>query len=70
VVGFLQEAQCGDLAFFDNAEGRITHVGMMLNAQTIVHASGRVRIDSIDNMGIISSDTGERTHQLRILKRY
>jgi gamma-D-glutamyl-L-lysine dipeptidyl-peptidase len=70
VVGFLQEAQCGDLAFFDNAEGRITHVGMMLDAQTIVHASGRVRIDSIDNMGIISSDTGERTHQLRILKRY
>ncbi len=70
VVGFLQEAQCGDLAFFDNAEGRITHVGIMLDAQTIIHASGRVRIDSIDNVGIISSDTGERTHQLRIVKRY
>ncbi len=70
IVGFLQEAQCGDLAFFDNADGRITHVGIMLDGQTIIHASGRVRIDSIDNVGIISSDSGERTHQLRIIKRY
>ena len=70
VVGFLQEAVCGDLAFFDNAEGRITHVGIMLDAATIIHSSGRVRIDKIDNVGIVSSDTGDRTHQLRIIKRY
>jgi hypothetical protein len=70
VVGFLQEALCGDLAFFDNEEGKITHVGMMLNTNTIIHSSGKVRIDSIDNMGIISGDTGERTHNLRIVKRY
>lgn len=70
IVGFLQESICGDLAFFDNAEGKITHVGIMLNATTIMHASGKVRIDDIDNMGIINRDTGERTHQLRIIKRY
>ncbi len=70
VIGFLQEAKCGDLAFFDNAEGKITHVGMMLDNASIIHASGKVRIDAIDNMGIINSDTGERTHQLRIVKRY
>jgi gamma-D-glutamyl-L-lysine dipeptidyl-peptidase len=70
VVGFLQEAVCGDLAFFDNAEGRITHVGIMLNAENIIHASGKVRIDKIDNMGIVNAETGERTHQLRIIKRY
>jgi len=70
VVGFLQEAICGDLAFFDNEEGRITHVGILLNSQEIIHASGRVRIDRIDHAGIISTDTGERTHQLRIIKRY
>ena len=70
VVGFLQEAQCGDLAFFDNSEGKITHVGMMLDNASIIHASGKVRIDPIDNMGIINADTGERTHQLRIVKRY
>ena len=70
VVGFLQEVQCGDLAFFDNEEGRITHVGLLLNPGTIIHASGKVRIDKIDNMGIVNSDTGERTHTLRIIKRY
>ncbi len=68
-VGFLEEVQLGDLAFFDNAEGRITHVGIMLNSQEIIHASGKVRIDKIDNMGIVNADTEERTHQLRIIKR-
>jgi gamma-D-glutamyl-L-lysine dipeptidyl-peptidase len=70
VVGFLQEAKCGDLAFFDNAEGKITHTGLMLNNATIIHSSGKVRIDPIDNMGIVNKLSGERTHQLRIIKRY
>ncbi len=70
VVGFLQEAKCGDLAFFDNAEGKITHTGLMLNNATIMHSSGKVRIDPIDNMGIVNKLSGERTHQLRIIKRY
>ncbi len=70
VVGFLQQARCGDLAFFDNEEGKIIHVGLLLNDYTIIHSSGKVRIDQIDNAGIISSDTGERTHKLRIIKRY
>ncbi len=69
-VGFLQEAQCGDLAYFDNEEGRITHVGILFNQDTIIHASGKVRIDKIDNMGIVNGDTGERTHKLRLIKRY
>jgi cell wall-associated NlpC family hydrolase len=70
VVGFLQEASCGDLAFFDNAEGRITHVGVLLNDHEIIHSSGNVRIDKIDNAGIVNAETGVRTHQLRIIKRY
>ncbi len=70
IVGFLQEAVCGDLAFFDNEEGRITHVGLMLNASTIIHSSGKVRIDRIDQAGIVHAETGERTHRLRIIKRY
>jgi gamma-D-glutamyl-L-lysine dipeptidyl-peptidase len=69
-IGFLQEAQCGDLAFFDNAEGRIMHVGILLNDHEIIHSSGNVRIDKIDNAGIVNVDTGLRTHQLRIIKRY
>ncbi len=70
IVDFLTEAKAGDLAFFDNAEGKITHVGIMLNNSQIIHASGRVKIDRIDNQGIFSSDQNKYTHQLRIVKRY
>jgi gamma-D-glutamyl-L-lysine dipeptidyl-peptidase len=68
-VGFLQEARMGDLAFFDNADGRITHVGILLNDHEIIHASGKVRVDKIDNMGIIHSENFKRTHSLRLIKR-
>lgn len=70
LVGFLQEARPGDLAFFDNEEGRIIHVGIMLNDHQIIHASGRVKIDKIDNHGIYSSELKCYTHKLRIIRRY
>jgi hypothetical protein len=70
LVGFLQQAHCGDLAFFDDDEGRIIHVGILLNAHEIIHAADKVRIDKIDNEGIINADTGLRTQRLRIIKRY
>ncbi len=70
VVNFLQEAQSGDLAFFDNAEGKIIHVGILLNEHEIIHSSGKVRIDKIDTEGIMNLETKQRTHRLRIIKRY
>lgn len=72
VVDFLQHAQCGDLAFFDNEEGRITHVGIMMDNTNILHAtesSGGVVSDIIDPSGIISKKLKKRTHKLRIIKR-
>lgn len=69
-VKYLNEARCGDLAFFDNKVGKITHVGILLNNQEIIHASAKVRIDRIDNGGIINQDTLERTHQLRSIRSY
>lgn len=69
-VDFLQQAQCGDLAFFDNEEGLIVHVGILLSSSEIIHASGKVQVDYIDNSGIISKETGQRIHKLRIIKRY
>ncbi|SDZ83366.1 Cell wall-associated hydrolase, NlpC family [Arachidicoccus rhizosphaerae] len=69
VVGFLEESQPGDLAFFDNAEGRITHVGILLGPNKIIHASGQVRIDMIDSQGIKQKISRKRTHFLRIIKR-
>lgn len=70
IVDFLQSALPGDLAFFDNEAGRIIHVGMMLNDQQIIHASGNVKIDRIDDQGIYSAEQKKYTHQLRILKRF
>jgi len=69
VIDFLTEAQTGDLAFFENTEGKIIHVGIILNSQQIIHASGWVKIESIDGQGIISNQTGEYTHKLQVLKR-
>ncbi|RZJ78356.1 MAG: hydrolase [Flavobacterium sp.] len=70
LVDFLESAQLGDLAFFDNESGKITHVGLMLNNSTIIHAAGKVRIDAIDNQGIYNAELGKYTHKLRIIKRF
>lgn len=69
-VDFLQSALPGDLAFFDNEEGRIVHVGIMLNNTQIIHASGSVKIDRINNQGIYSAVQKKYTHRLRIIKRF
>lgn len=63
------EAQCGDLAFFDNADGKIIHVGMLLSPTEIIHASGWVRIDAFDHQGIFNRELKQYSHKLRIIKR-
>lgn len=68
-VSFLEESVLGDLAFFDNEEGHITHVGMLLSPREIVHASGHVRIDTIDHHGIYRQSDKHYTHRLRVIKR-
>lgn len=70
IVDFLQAALPGDLAFFDNEAGRIVHVGIMLNNEQIIHASGKVKIDRIDDQGIYSATRKKYTHRLRIIKRF
>jgi cell wall-associated NlpC family hydrolase len=69
-VDFISEIKVGDLAFFDNAEGRITHVGIMLDRDTIIHASAKVRIDRMDSEGIFNQELNRYSHRLRIIKRY
>jgi len=68
-LSFVEEAEPGDLAFFDNEEGRIIHVGMVLDNQQIIHASGCVRIDKLDHYGIFNLDTKKYSHMLRVIKR-
>lgn len=69
VLSFFEEAQKGDLAFFDNEEGKITHVGIFLNHGKIIHSSGKVRVDSVDHEGIYNVELKKYTHRLRIIKR-
>lgn len=68
-INFVEECKEGDLAFFDNAEGRIIHVGMLLSDSRIIHASGKVRIDKLDHEGIYNEDSKSYSHKLRIIKR-
>ena len=68
-LSFVEEASAGDLAFFDNEEGHIVHVGLLLNNEQIIHASGSVRIDKFDHYGIFNSDTKKYSHLLRVIKR-
>jgi len=71
-VDFIQQVVSGDLAFFENKEGEIKHVGIFISPNEIMHAAesnGKVAIDHIDMEGIINKLSGKRTHQLRAIKR-
>ena len=67
-LSFIEESQEGDLAFFDDSEGEITHVGIIMNNNNIIHASGKVRIDKLDQQGIFNIEKKIHTHKLRIIK--
>ena len=74
LVASLEDAQPGDLAFFDHADRdpkatNISHVGLLLDNKKIIHCSGCVHVDDIDEMGIHLPD-GELTHHLVQIKRY
>lgn len=69
-VEFLSESLDGDLAFFDNDKGDIIHVGIIMNKNQIIHASGCVRVDTIDHEGIYNASTQKYTHKLRLIKTF
>jgi len=69
VLSFIEESEPGDLAFFDNSEGAITHVGIIMKDNYIIHAHGKIRVDRIDHSGIFNIDTRRHTHKLRVIKK-
>ena len=69
LVYFLQETQPGDLAFFGDEDGVITHVGIVMGDEQIIHASGQVRIDFLDQTGIFNKELNAHTHRLQAIKR-
>jgi len=68
-INFIADSNIGDMAFFDDSEGNITHVGIILDKNLIIHASGKVRIDKIDHQGIYNNEFKKYTHRLRVIKR-
>lgn len=68
-ISFIGETLPGDLVFFDDERGRITHVGMILSQGLVIHASGRVRIDAIDHQGIYKNEIRGYSHKLRTIRR-
>lgn len=68
-LSFIEESEVGDLAFFDNEEGNIIHVGIIMEDNYIIHAHGKVRVDRLDHLGILNIDSGRHTHKLRVIKK-
>lgn len=68
-LSFIEESEPGDLAFFDNNEGEIVHVGIMMADNYIIHSYGKVRIDRLDHSGIYNLDVKKHTHKLRVIKK-
>ncbi|MFW5757908.1 MAG: NlpC/P60 family protein [Bacteroidota bacterium] len=68
-ISFLEESLPGDLVFFDNEEGEIVHVGILLNSENVIHAFRYVRINRLDHHGIFDQYNKKYTHKLRLIKR-
>ncbi len=68
-LSFIEESEPGDLAFFDNNEGDIVHVGIIMEDNYIIHAHGEVRIDRLDHSGIYNVHQRRHTHKLRVIKK-
>lgn len=68
-LSFIEESEAGDLAFFDDHEGKIIHVGIIMEDNYIIHVNGKVRIDRIDHSGIYNVDQQSHTHKLRVIKK-
>lgn len=68
-VCFFEEAELGDLAFFENEEKEVIHVGIIIDKNKIIHCSGFVKIDFIDHNGIFDKKQGYYSYQLSIIKK-
>ena len=68
-LSFIEESEPGDLAFFDDKDGVIHHVGIIMAHNHIIHVDGKVRIDRLDHTGIFNANEGTYSYQLRVIKK-
>jgi cell wall-associated NlpC family hydrolase len=65
----LSKAKAGDLVFFDHEDGKISHVGIVIDPERVIHCSGRVKVEKLDSQGIFNAETGEYSHHLTQIRR-
>lgn len=65
----LSKAKAGDLVFFDHEDGKISHVGIVIDPERVIHCSGRVKVEKLDSTGIFNAETGEYSHHLVAIRR-
>ena len=68
-LSFIDESEQGELAFFDDDEGNMIHVGLLLQNHHILHVHGNVRIDRVDQTGIYNLQSQQHSHKLSIIKK-
>lgn len=69
IVASLEDAQAGDLVFFDHEDGKISHVGIIIDRERVIHCSGRVKVEKLDSNGIFSAEQNSYTHHLVAIRR-
>ena len=68
-VESVEKVQAGDLVFFDHEDGKISHVGIAIDPERVIHCSGRVKVEKLTPTGIFSPEKGEYTHHLTKIRR-
>jgi len=69
IVNSYKDSQPGDIAFFENSEGKISHVGIIMVKNLVLHASQHVKFNNIDAKGIFNKETKAYSHNLKLIKR-
>ena len=69
MISALSKAKAGDLVFFDHEDGKISHVGIVIDPERVIHCSGRVKVEKLDETGVFNAETGSYSHHLVTIRR-
>jgi hypothetical protein len=62
-------AKEGDIVFFKDKKGTIDHAGIIIGENKIIHSFGHVRVDHLNEEGILDAETKIYTHSLASIRR-
>ncbi|HRI78577.1 MAG TPA: C40 family peptidase [Cyclobacteriaceae bacterium] len=68
-VKSFEDSSTGDLAFFSEKGKEVSHVGLIIDGDKVIHASGYVRMDPITDEGILNPETKIYSHLFHSIRR-